>query len=98
MDRHPRFSAEESKIKVIANRVEAIEDGEALFNKLNVVVERYLDIPLTYLGAVPKDDKLSEAVMKQMPVALQNPTSKSAKAYEGMAAQLMNIELNKDVK
>ena len=96
--RHPRYSKEESKIKVIANRVEAAEDGEALFNKLNVVVERYLEIPLTYLGAVPKDDKLSDAVMQQMPVALQNPNAKSAKAFEGMAATLMNIELNKDVK
>ena len=75
-----------------------MEDGDALFNKLNVVVERYLDIPLTYLGAVPKDDKLQDAVMQQMPVALQNPNAKSARAFEGMAAQLMNIELNRDIK
>ena len=84
--RHPRFSPEESKIKVIANRVEAAEDGLALFKKLNVVVERYLNIPLTYLGAIPKDDKLSDAVMQQMPVALQNPTAKSARAFEYIAA------------
>lgn len=96
--RHPRFSIEESKIKVIANRVEAIEDGKALFNKLNVVVERYLDIPLTYLGAIPKDDNLSDAVMQQMPVALKNPAAKSARAFESMAANLMNVELNRDVK
>ena len=96
--RHPRFSPEESKIKVIANRVEAAEDGLALFKKLNVVVERYLNIPLTYLGAIPKDDKLSDAVMQQMPVSLQNPTAKSARAFEYIAANLMNLELNKDVK
>ncbi len=96
--RHPRFSPEESKIKVIANRVEAAEDGLALFKKLNVVVERYLNIPLTYLGAIPKDDKLSDAVMQQMPVALQNPTAKSARAFEYIAANLMNLELNKDLK
>ena len=96
--RHPRFSPEESKIKVIANRVEAAEDGLALFKKLNVVVERYLNIPLTYLGTIPKDDKLSDAVMQQMPVALQNPTAKSARAFEYIAANLMNLELNKDVK
>lgn len=96
--RHPRFSPEESKIKVIANRVEAAEDGLALFKKLNVVVERYLNIPLIYLGAIPKDDKLSDAVMQQMPVALQNPTAKSARAFEYIAANLMNLELNKDVK
>ncbi len=96
--RHPRYSKEETQIKIIANRVVEAEDGESLFHKLNVVVERYLNIPLTYLGAIPKDDKLSEAVMQQMPVTLQNPNAKSARAFERMAAQLMNIELNRDVK
>jgi len=69
-----------------------------LFNKLNAVVSRYLKLPLTYLGAIPQDEKLSEAVMQQMPVSLQNPSAKSAKCYEQLAAKLMNKELNQDVK
>ena len=98
LTRHPRFSVEESKIKVIANRVSDTEDGEVLFDKLNTVVSRYLKIPISYLGPIPQDEKLSEAVMQQMPVALQNPNAKSARSYEKMAAKLMNKELNQDVK
>ena len=98
LTRHPRFSSEESKIKVIANRVDREEDGHALFAKLNVVVARYLKLPLTYLGAIPRDEKLSEAVMQQKPISLENPTAKSSRCYEQMAAQLMNIELNRDLK
>ena len=98
LTRHPRFSVEESKIKVIANRVSDTEDGEVLFDKLNTVVSRYLKIPISYLGPIPQDEKLSEAVMQQMPIALQNPNAKSARSYEKMAAKLMNKELNQDVK
>ena len=98
LNRHPRFSMEESKIKVIANKVIRPEDGNALFNKLNVVVQRYLKIPIMYLGYIPQDDKLSAAVMQQTPVSLASPQSRSAKAYENMAANLMNRELNQDVK
>ena len=98
LNRHPRFSKDESKIKVIANKVEKPEDGNALFNKLNVVVQRYLKLPITYLGAIPQDDKLSQAVMQQTPVSLANPMAKSAKSYEMIAATLMNRELNADVK
>ena len=98
LTRHPRFSREESRIKVIANRVSKVEDGATLFNKLNAVVSRYLKLPLTYLGAIPQDDKLAEAVMQQTPVSLQNPSAKSAKCYEQLAAKLMNKELNQDVK
>lgn len=98
LNRHPRFSREESKIKVIANRVEKQEDGQALFNKLNVVVARYLKLPITYLGAIPQDEKLTQAVMQQMPVSLQNPLARASKSYEIIAAKLMNKELNQDLK
>ena len=98
LNRHPRFSMEESKIKVIANKVVRPEDGNALFSKLNVVVQRYLKIPIEYLGYVPQDDKLSQAVMQQTPVSLANPTSRSARAYENIAAILMNREITNDVK
>jgi len=98
LNRHPRFSSEASKIKVIANKVERPEDGLALFNKLNVVVQRYLKLPVTYLGSVVQDEKLSQAVMQQTPVSLANPMAKSAKAYESLAAILMNKEMNHDLK
>lgn len=96
--RHPRFSREESKIKVLANKVTKLEEGQALFNKLNVVVARYLKLPITFLGAIPKDDKLSEAVMQQLPISIKEPGAKSARCYEQIAATLMNRELNMDVK
>ena len=98
LNRHPRFSPDESKIKVIANKVEKPEDGMALFTKLNAVVQRYLKLPIVYLGAVCQDEKLSQAVMRQMPVSLASPTAKSAKAYENLAAILMNKDMNQDVK
>ena len=86
------------KIKVIANRVMNEDDGVALFQKLNVVVELYLKLPMTYLGAIPQDSLLSNAVMQQMPVSIQHPNAKSALAYQKMAAALMNMETAGQVK
>lgn len=94
---HPRFSEETSQVKVIANKVENHNEGQALFNKLNAVVGRYLKLPITYLGAVPWDTHLSKAVMQQMPVSLYAPGAKSAQAYEALAARLMNREFSKNV-
>lgn len=98
LNRHPRFSKENSTIKVIANRVTKPEDGTTLYRKLNSVVSRYLDIPIEYLGSVPQDAMLADAVMQQTPVSLSNPNAKSAKAYEEIAARLMNIEINGNIK
>ena len=92
LNRHPRFSSETSQIKVIANRVNRVSDGELLFKKLEVVVSRYLKLPISYLGAVPWDNLLSEAVMQQKPVSLSNPNAKSSLAFEQIAAKLMGEE------
>lgn len=90
--RHPRFSSESSQVKMIANRVVREEEGQNLYNKLNMVVGRYLKLPFTYLGAVPEDAQLSKAVIQQVPVSMQNPNAKSSQAYESIAAKLMNLE------
>lgn len=90
--RHPRFDENATKVKMIANRVSRESEGEVLFGKLNAVVERYLKIPMIYLGSVPEDVQLSRAVMQQVPVSLQNPSAKSTAAYERIANKLLDKE------
>lgn len=89
LNRHPRFSKEASQIKVVANRVNRMAEGASLFAKLELVVSRYLKLPISYLGAIPWDNQLAEAVMQQKPVSLSNPNAKSTIAFESIAAKLM---------
>ena len=97
LNRHPRFLREDSKIKVIANKVSSDTEGETMYNKLNTVANRYLKLPVSYLGAIPQDSRLEEAVMQQKPVSMQSPNSKSARAYEKMAYALMDKEYDKSL-
>ena len=90
--RHPRYSPEASQIKVLANKVFGEAEAEALYEKLEAVVGRYLKMPISYLGMIPQDTQLAKAVMQQMPVSLDNPRARSAVAYETIAARLMNKE------
>ncbi len=98
LSRHQRFSPDNSQVKVLANKVENQAEGQALYNKLNAVVTRYLKIPVNYLGAIPEDPLLSKAVMQQTPVSIQSPNAKSALAYADIARTLMNSENTKAVK
>ncbi len=97
LNRHPRYSSETTKVKVIANKVFSEGEAEALYAKLEAVVARYLKVPITYLGMIPHDNQLAKAVMQQMPVSLDSPKARSALAYEEIAAKLMNKELNKNL-
>ncbi len=91
LQRHPRYRSEDTKVKMLANRVEKEAEGVTLFNKLNAVVTRYLKIPMTYLGYVPQDNQLTKAVMQQMPVSMQSPNAKSSQAYERVAVRLLDL-------
>ena len=98
LSRHPRFEKDASQIKMVANKVSGKDEGNVLYHKLNAVVSRYLKLNLDYLGMVPQDPALEKAVMQQKPVSMVNPGAKSAKAYEEMAAHLMNLEKEDKVK
>lgn len=92
LSNHPRYDSSNTTVKMIANRVEKESEGEALFNKLNAVVARYLKLPISYLGSIPQDQQLARAVMQQMPVSIQSPGARSTQAFEQIAAKLMNRE------
>ncbi len=98
LSRHPRYSPEATQIRVLANKVTGESEAQALYAKLQTVVERYLKVPISYLGMIPQDQQLARAVMQQMPVSLENPRARSAMAYEAVAAKLMNRELDQKIK
>lgn len=97
LNRHPRFAREYSKIMVIANKVSSVAEGEIMYNKLETVVSRYLKLPVSYLGSIPQDYHLEDAVMQQTPVSMQSPNAKSSIAYERMAYVLMDKEYDKSL-
>ena len=88
--RNPNFVAADTTIHVISNRVSSLEEGQAVFDKLNSVVSQFLHGKLNYLGMIPQDAALDKAVRQQKTVSLLEPTSKSAKAFEVLADNLMN--------
>ena len=65
-----------------------------MYNKLGTVVSRYLKLPIEYLGAIPQDSNLENAVMQQMPVSLAHPGAKSSKAFEELSIKLAGDNYN----
>lgn len=77
----PGYDKNTSKIKVITNKVSSMTESKNIFEKLSVVVNRFLHLDLEYLGAVPQDNAITKAIMKQKPVSLAYPASTSASAF-----------------
>ncbi len=89
LSRHPQYVKEETKIRLIANKVQRTGDGKILYDKLSAVAGKYLKTPMEYLGEVPEDTQLTKAVMQQKPVSMEFPHARSAQAYKKIAEKLM---------
>ena len=90
LSRHERFDRAGTSIRMIANRVEDTQEGQQLYQKLNTVVKKFLNLELGFLGVIPQDNQLARSVMLQNPVCIQSPNSKSARAFEGLAGVLLD--------
>lgn len=87
------FIANNIPIRMISNRVETISAGKDLYDKLNIVVNEFLDINMDFLGAVPQDSYLLKAVFEQNPVSIAYPNSISAQAISELAFMISNNEV-----
>ena len=85
INRNKDYDKSNLRIRVAVNKVSSQNEGKALFSKLNVVVQRFLDLSIEYLGAIPMDESIYKAVMQQSPVSLKFPNTKATRAYEDIA-------------
>lgn len=77
-----------SRFRVLANMAHAPQEGRNLFSKLTKVTERFLDVALQYVGAIPYDEAMRKAVQKQRAVYEAYPRSKCALAFKAVAQKV----------
>lgn len=87
--RNPNFMESGTTIHVVANKAQSIEDGRMVYEKLNSVVEQFLNGNINYLGMIPQDVALERAVRQQKIVSLSEPESNAAKGFEVLTANLL---------
>lgn len=83
---HRRYAF--NRFNILANFARSSEDGAQLFRKLCRVSDKFLDVSLTYLGDIPNDGLLAQALRVQKPVVMQYPDAKSTKAFRLLADKI----------
>jgi flagellar biosynthesis protein FlhG len=85
LNRKTDVSLQDTVIKMIANRIDNYEEGKELYDKLSLVVSKFLNLKLEYLGALPQDGSVSKAVMKQKPALALYPNSQFSRTLASFA-------------
>lgn len=81
-------------VNMVSNENEALD----VYRKLTMVSNRYLDISIDYLGSIPNDRQMNDAIRKQRVIVELHPTSKIASAFSALASQLSSDVLPSEPK
>jgi len=80
----------ERKFRILPNMVSGGKEAKAVFSLLAAVADKHLDsISLDYLGYIPRDEKLIQAVLRQKTVIEAFPASSASKNFKETARKLL---------
>jgi len=78
----------ERRFRLLVSMTRSPTDGRDVYRKLSLVAERFLHISMDFLGSIPFDPRLAEAVCQQRPLVELYPQSKAAQAFLSLAHDL----------
>lgn len=96
LNRKEEYSKDATTIKIISNKASNEAEGQSIFEKMSIVADKFLKVPLVYMGAVPMDGQIPSAVMKQKPLSVINPDAAAAKAIRQIAKKLLEMDVTEE--
>lgn len=80
----------ERRFCLVVNSVQDEEEALDVYRKLTMVANRYLDISIDFLGGIPYDKRMHEAIRRQKVMIELFPTAKTSNAFEALANSLVS--------
>jgi flagellar biosynthesis protein FlhG len=88
----------EKSFSILVNNVKDEQRGRNAFNRLASAVGRFLQVKLSYMGFVPADRLVTEAVQLQRAVVEEFPSSPAARALRRLAGEIDKDAWTRSVK
>jgi flagellar biosynthesis protein FlhG len=78
----------EKHFNLVVNQIQNEDEALDVFKKLTMVSNRYLDISMDYLGSIPTDKLMLEAIRKQKVIVEMYPSCRISLAFNDLASRL----------
>ena len=79
----------EKHFNLIVNFIRNEEEALDVYRKLTMVANRYLDIAIDYIGSIPRDKLMVEAIRRQQVLVQLYPDSRTSQAFEALARSVL---------
>ncbi len=88
----------EKRFNLVINQIQHENEALDVYRKLTMVSNRYLDISIDFLGSIPADRQMTEAIRKQKVIVDLYPSSRISAAFESLAATIYSEKPPAQVK
>lgn len=76
-----------NRFQILSNQTRSVGEGQDLYGKIARVCDRFLDVTLEFMGAVPHDDYVRRAIQEQTAVVEAYPACQASLAFKNLAAR-----------
>lgn len=88
------YRMKDPDISLLINMVQSEDEGKNIYNKINLIVQHFLNKEVHYLGCIKTDPFLIEAVKEQVPIIIKRPRSVSSIAFHNIAMYFLKEDKN----
>jgi flagellar biosynthesis protein FlhG len=75
----------ETHFRLLVNMAENLREGREVYRRLCLVADRFLNISIDYVGAIPDDDHVSMAVCRQRAIVELHPQAPASQEFRRLA-------------
>ncbi len=79
---------QEKRFNLVVNQIQHENEALDVYRKLTMVSNRYLDISIDFLGSIPADKQMTDAIRKQRVIVDLFPSSKISAAFSNLAGTI----------
>jgi flagellar biosynthesis protein FlhG len=83
----------EKRFNLVVNMIQSEEEALDVYRKLTMVSNRYLDISIEFLGSIPADRQMIDAIRKQKVIVELYPGSRITTAFTQLASTLCSEQI-----
>jgi len=83
------FRAKHPNISLVVNMAQTEDEANNIYNKINLIVQHFLNKKITNLGFILIDKNLKESVREQIPIIIKRPRSIASANIHNIAISIL---------
>jgi flagellar biosynthesis protein FlhG len=81
-----------ARVGIVSSRIDVPDRAEAVFEKMQKIVKKFLGKPLYNYGYIPEDTEITLSMTRRKPLSLSSPSSETVKCITEISQSILEMD------